>query len=231
MFIDIRAKMPPGKGFWPGLWMMPKKGARWPKGGEVDIMEGINSFDRTVHSTLHFGDKNTVCGGKYKIPAGVPDTAEDFHTYSLLWDNSASQPFRFFFDGHEITTDCSTWNPGKNMKFPQPFTDNEFYLILMLGVGGSWPKDPSPDTIFPQTMLVDYARVYQKGGEPTPYRGKPFPSVSQPRTPVRETKPRRESRRERRRRERREAREQRQRREERALQNAVVDEAAPILNN
>jgi hypothetical protein len=31
-------------------------------------------------------------------------------------------------------------------------------------VGGDWPGSPDPTTTFPQTMQVDYVRVYQRGG-------------------------------------------------------------------
>jgi hypothetical protein len=43
----------------------------------------------------------------------------------------------------------------------QPF-DKRFYLILNVAVGGSWPGNPDATTPFPNDMVVDYARVYQK---------------------------------------------------------------------
>jgi beta-glucanase (GH16 family) len=33
---------------------------------------------------------------------------------------------------------------------------------LNLAVGGQWPGDPDATSTFPQTMLVDYVRVYQR---------------------------------------------------------------------
>ena len=35
-------------------------------------------------------------------------------------------------------------------------------MLLNLAVGGDWPGDPDGTTQFPQQMLVDYVRVYQK---------------------------------------------------------------------
>jgi len=35
-------------------------------------------------------------------------------------------------------------------------------MLLNLAVGGEWPGDPDSTTRFPQQMLVDYVRVYQK---------------------------------------------------------------------
>lgn len=144
---------------------MPTTGPSWPVGGEIDVFEGINNADRTIHSTLHFADSNSVCTGRYRIPPGQPDTSEAFHTYGMLWNinNAASgQPvFRFFFDDNEVITNCQSWNPGSAGQYPAPFTLSNFYLILNLAVGGSWPGNPGPETSFPATMLVDYVRVYQ----------------------------------------------------------------------
>lgn len=41
-----------------------------------------------------------------------------------------------------------------------PF-DRPFYIILSLAVGGGWAGNPTLDTVFPQSMLVDYVRVYR----------------------------------------------------------------------
>ena len=37
-----------------------------------------------------------------------------------------------------------------------------FFLILNLAVGGAFGGPVAPDTVFPQSMLVDYVRVYQR---------------------------------------------------------------------
>jgi len=41
--------------------------------------------------------------------------------------------------------------------------DHQFFIILNVAVGGSWPGSPDSTTVFPQTMQVDYVRVYQRG--------------------------------------------------------------------
>jgi len=38
--------------------------------------------------------------------------------------------------------------------------DHPFYLLLNLAVGGNWPGYPDATTTFPQTLTVDYVRVY-----------------------------------------------------------------------
>ena len=42
------------------------------------------------------------------------------------------------------------------------FNDRPFYMLINLAVGGSFVGNPNTETEFPQTMLVDYVRVYQK---------------------------------------------------------------------
>jgi hypothetical protein len=36
-------------------------------------------------------------------------------------------------------------------------------VLLNLAVGGQWPGNPDDTTIFPQTLVVDYVRVYDAG--------------------------------------------------------------------
>jgi beta-glucanase (GH16 family) len=40
--------------------------------------------------------------------------------------------------------------------------DHPFFILLNVAVGGAWPGDPDASTTFPQTMLVDYVRVYKR---------------------------------------------------------------------
>jgi hypothetical protein len=40
--------------------------------------------------------------------------------------------------------------------------DKRFYILLNLAIGGAWAGSPDGTTTFPQTMEVDYVRVYQK---------------------------------------------------------------------
>ena len=40
--------------------------------------------------------------------------------------------------------------------------DHPFYILLNLAVGGSYVGFPTSSTPFPQSMLVDYVRVYKE---------------------------------------------------------------------
>jgi len=166
LYFDIRAKMPAGPGFWPAIWLLPTSTMwelGWPLGGEIDVMEAINSENRWTQSTLHYGNSNSACYGQNHIANGKPDISQAFHSYGMYWDNNESPYFKFHFDGNIFPSTCNgKWSGGSVGNAPRPFSLNPFYMILNLAVGGSWPGNPPPGTTFPKQMLVDYVRVYQK---------------------------------------------------------------------
>ena len=62
--IDVRAKLPRGRGTWPAIWMLPVRGeygkGGWPDNGEVDIMEHVGFDPGVVHGTIHSRAYNHV---------------------------------------------------------------------------------------------------------------------------------------------------------------------------
>jgi beta-glucanase (GH16 family) len=44
---------------------------------------------------------------------------------------------------------------------PYPFNKN-FFFVFNVAVGGNFPGNPDNSTAFPQWMVVDYVRVFQK---------------------------------------------------------------------
>ncbi|HEY0257962.1 MAG TPA: glycoside hydrolase family 16 protein, partial [Candidatus Methylacidiphilales bacterium] len=155
---EARIKMPTGKGVWPAFWLMPQDSVYggWASSGEIDIVEEIGDKPSTVFGTIHYGDKwpgNTHTGDKYLLPSGT--LADDWHVYAVEWEEGV---LRWYFDGNLYQTQTKWYT--KAAPFPAPF-DQKFFIILNFAVGGAWPGDPSPDTVFPQSMDVDYVRVYQ----------------------------------------------------------------------
>ncbi len=159
---EIRAKSPKGQGIWPAIWMMPADMVtygEWPSCGEIDIMELIGSSPNTVHGTLHYGHPHTYTGQSYTLSNG--DFSEDYHIFALEWTPTE---MRWFVDD-QLYSKQSTWfsspEKGKEQEpFPAPF-NRPFYLQLNLAVGGNWPGNPDPTTVFPQTFEIDYVRVYE----------------------------------------------------------------------
>lgn len=153
--VDIRAALPYGQGLWPALWML---GANidqvgWPACGEIDIMEliGGGDKDRTVHGTVHWsnGGQHANYGGSKTIPGSFQDT---YHVFSIIWDEAKIQ---WLLDDQIYHTIDIT--PAELSEFR-----DEFFFIFNVAVGGQWPGSPNDSTIFPQYMIVDYIRVFQK---------------------------------------------------------------------
>ena len=104
--IDIRAKLPYGKGIWPALWMLGESfsSVGWPSCGEIDIMEliGGNGFnDRTVHGTVHWNENgHAMYGGSNSLPSGK--FHDEFHVFSIIWDQNAIRWLRDDIQYHTI---------------------------------------------------------------------------------------------------------------------------------
>ena len=154
---EARIKIPQGQGIWPAFWMLGDDVGKigWPKSGEIDIMENIGKEPATVHGTIHgpgySGDKGI--SSSYNLPAD-PHFADDFHLYAVEWERKA---IRFFVDDHLY----ATRTPAELPKGTKWVYNHPFFMLLNVAVGGGWPGNPDATTVFPQTMLVDYVRVYK----------------------------------------------------------------------
>lgn len=154
--IDIRAKMPTGQGIWPAIWMLPTENiyGGWPASGEIDIVELVGHEPDKVHGTVHFGPPvgySQSSGGFASLSSG--EFADRFHVFSIIW---AEDSIQWLVDDvlyHSITSASTGMNT-------YPFNE-EFYLIMNVAVGGTWPGAPGTQTVFPQTMRVDYVRFFQ----------------------------------------------------------------------
>jgi beta-glucanase (GH16 family) len=53
--VDVRAKLPKGKGVWPAIWMLAESSpyGGWPGSGEIDIMEHVGYEPGTIYGTVH----------------------------------------------------------------------------------------------------------------------------------------------------------------------------------
>ena len=156
---EARIKLPAGQGLWPAFWMLGDNfgSAGWPKCGEIDIMENVGKEPRINHGSLH-GPSSTGTTSDLTatitLPAGQK-LSDGFHVYAIEWEPDA---IRFYLDANLYATFSATqWPPGGTWVF-----DHRFFLVLNVAVGGDWPGSPDDTTEFPQTMLVDYVRVYKR---------------------------------------------------------------------
>jgi beta-glucanase (GH16 family) len=153
---EARLQLPRGQGLWPAFWMMGANldAVGWPQAGELDIMENIGKEPATVHGTIHgpgYSGADSI-GGAYTLPGGAA-VADAFHVFAVEWEPAV---IRFYVDDtlYETRTPADL-KPGQTWVFDHPF-----FLLLNVAVGGSWPGNPDDATVFPQTMRVDYVRVY-----------------------------------------------------------------------
>jgi beta-glucanase (GH16 family) len=185
---EIRAKLPAGQGTWPAIWMLPTNSpyGTWASSGEIDIMEAVNlkaptdeagaaanTPEARVYGTLHYGRSwpgNKQSGEPHKLPGGA-NPADDFHTYALEWEEGE---IRWYVDGvHYATQRSSGWYSQYNLggvltDAPEgaPFDKTtKFHMLLNLAVGGAWAGNVNnkgiDETVFPQTMQVDFVKVYE----------------------------------------------------------------------
>ncbi|MRT92093.1 family 16 glycosylhydrolase [Ancylomarina sp. 16SWW S1-10-2] len=154
--MEIRAKLPSGKGIWPAIWMLGENisTVSWPACGEIDIMEYVGYEPDKVHATVH---TTSGSGSNGSGSSKTLETAEEaFHIYGLLWDEDE---LNFYIDTPDNIT--HTYAPSVKTEANWPFDKPQFF-ILNVAVGGDWGGAQGIDnSIFPQTMEVDYVRVYQ----------------------------------------------------------------------
>jgi len=154
---EARAQMPTGKGLWPAIWALGGdiSTVSWPACGEIDFMETIGTDITTNHGSLHMPASYGPTG-TYTLPGGA-SFADAFHTFAIEWEPGTIQ---FYVDDNLYETQTRASVPaGDTWEFEQPF-----FLLINVAVGGAWPGTPDATTVFPQTLKVDYVRVYQKNG-------------------------------------------------------------------
>ncbi len=87
--------------------------------------------------------------------AGGERFSDSFHTFAVEW---APDSVQFFVDDNPYYNVTPANLPtGTNWAF-----NKKFYLLLNLAVGGSWPGNPDNTTVFPQTMTIDYVRLFKR---------------------------------------------------------------------
>ncbi len=155
--IEMRAKLPRGRGIWPAFWMMPTDEVfgGWPRSGEIDIMELIGQQPNRVYGTIHFATpslQHQYQGTFYTLPQGTFN--DDYHLFWIEWQQNE---IKWYVDSTLYFTRVPAHLGGANWPF-----NERFHIILNVAVGGNWPGSPDSTTVFPQSMVVDYVRVYQR---------------------------------------------------------------------
>lgn len=154
--IEVRAKLPAGRGTWPAIWMLGSDihEVGWPRCGEIDIMEHVG-YDPgvivgTVHSDLYNHMKGTQISGRMTLS----DFDREFHIYAIDW---SKEKIDFLIDNQLYLSIPNKYNTLEEWPFDAPH-----YLLLNLAVGGNWGgKEGIDDSIFPARFEIDYVRWYE----------------------------------------------------------------------
>jgi len=154
--MEIRAKIPDGRGMWPAIWMLPTDWAYggWPASGEIDIMENVGYDPFVIVASAHTEKYNHSIGTQKNATINIPTCYSEFHVYTLEWEIKEYRVYvddRLYFTFKNEGTGYKVW----------PY-DKRFHLLLNVAVGGNWGGAQGiDDTVFPRTMVVDYVRIYQ----------------------------------------------------------------------
>tara|TARA_R110002012_G_scaffold19465_6_gene70292 strand:+ start:43716 stop:44546 length:831 start_codon:yes stop_codon:yes gene_type:complete len=152
---EARIRLPYGQGIWPAFWML---GADidenpWPGAGEIDIMEYRGQSPTVLIGSVHgpgYSGGDAI-SKEFTLSNDRFDTG--FHIFGIEW---GPEYVNFYVDDvlyNQITPEDVTG--------PWVF-DKPFYILMNLAVGGNFVGSPNEETEFPQTMLVDYVRVYEE---------------------------------------------------------------------
>ena len=185
---EVRAKFPKGQGTWGAAWMLPTDWVygEWASSGEIDIVEAVNLgtvsdeypasqkqaeaklLETRIHGTLHYGKEwpaNVYSGQSYRLAANE-NPADGFHVYAIEWEQGE---IRWYMDGkHYATQTAKGWYSesavGVLAESDAPF-NQRFHFIVNLAVGGDWAGKVNEKgidaSVFPQTLEIDYVRVYR----------------------------------------------------------------------
>jgi beta-glucanase (GH16 family) len=140
-YVEWRANVPAGQGFWPALWLLPEDNS-WPP--ELDVLENLGNDPTTGYYTWHPASPNPQQGFGVK----AADLSVGYHTFGADWEPGS---ITWYVDGHQVAQ--TTFN----------VSGTAMYLVMSLAIGapGSWPGAPNLSTPFPSTFTIDYVRVWQ----------------------------------------------------------------------
>lgn len=152
--IEVRAKLPKGKGTWPAIWMLSTDMKEWPEDGELDIIEHVGYNQGFIHASVHTKKYNHIIGTQKTDTLVVKNASEKFHIYTADW---SPEKIDVYVDHQKYFTYVNTEKTYEAWPFNQ-----KLYLILNLAIGGNWGgKKGIDNSIFPQKFYIDYVKIYQ----------------------------------------------------------------------
>ena len=175
---EASIKLPKGQGTWMAFWMMPEIDTygTWPLSGEIDIVESVNlgavcddcegneDENRSI-AALHFGNSWPHNQFKSTRPS-IAGLTNKFNRFAVEWEQDEIK----WFVNEELVFSITAkeWFTAAVDKSENPYApfDHPFYIMFNLAVGGHLSdsqneKQFNPNS-FPNELLVDWVRVYQR---------------------------------------------------------------------
>lgn len=151
---EARMKLPWGQGLWPAFWLLGADidEVGWPQTGEIDIMEYRGQEPTRIHGSVHgpgYSGAEAV-SKSYNLEGDRFDT--DFHVFGIEW----GKDYINFYVDDDLYNQITPEDVDGEWVYNKPF-----YILINMAVGGSFVGSPTEDTVFPQTLEIDYVRVYQ----------------------------------------------------------------------
>lgn len=151
---EARIKLPYGQGIWPAFWMLGADidANPWPAAGEIDIMEYRGQEPTIILGSVHGPGYSggEAISKSYTLENDRFDTG--FHVFGIEW----SPEYVNYYVDDVLYNQITPADVTGEWVFNKPF-----FMLINLAVGGSFVGVPNAETVFPQTMLVDYVRVYK----------------------------------------------------------------------
>jgi len=155
--IEVRAKLPSGKGIWPAIWMLGanKDTVGFPKCGEMDIMEFVGHTPNVIHGTIHWWDSTAAESASNTLSEGGTVRLSHLHsTYHVYGLERRGSRITLFVDGNRYFS----FTPPLTA-YPDVFV-RPFYLLINTAIGGTWGREID-DSALPQKFYIDYVRAYR----------------------------------------------------------------------
>lgn len=156
--IEARIRTPTGPGLWPAFWMLGSRITEvgWPQAGEIDLMELRGQRPFEIVGSVHgpgYSAGNSV-GTTFQLDNDRFDA--DFHVFAIEWGEDFIE---YYVDDFLYQRLTPADVPGEWV------FDRPFFLLLNVAVGGTFVGFPTSMTPFPQTMTIDYVRVFAPAAE------------------------------------------------------------------
>ena len=157
VYLEVKAKFPKGPKVWPAIWLVDDSENRgWPP--EIDIWEYFGKFFNTkkedqMYMRYIYGKWNDK--HDHSVPVNnFQDSykaSEKWHVYGFQWTNTY---MKWFIDGELVHTKT------KGVEVPSAdWPDLPMCLIINNGLMNVVDEGA---TSFPNSLVLDYLKVYQK---------------------------------------------------------------------